>query len=392
MPEFFYLALTAEGQRTSGKVQAEDLPAAQRLLAERGWTIDEIQPLPQGASRYTTAETEELASRLTDVAQAGLPLAAGLRAAAEETDSSALRRTFRILAERLEEGVDLPTALRLPEVKAPPFLQILLNQTTSRQPVAVASELIRHYQLVGELRRSLLVAMVYPCFTLLLAILVFAAAQWFVVRRFRDFYAEMELELPASAQLLFFSAEVGPPMVLVLLLIGLVTAVTLRFGLGRARWGMLLEYVPIVGVLRKWASLAEISRQTGALARLQTPLPGALLAVGSSCCDISFRGFCQRLAERVAAGSSLSQAFRSERRAPIAMQPFLRWGEAEDRLPEALEAAGEMLEQRLQVRAELVQRLGPVMVYFTTALLVVGLLLSVLITLSVLASIMLWLS
>lgn len=58
----------------------------------------------------------------------------------------------------------------------------------------------------------------------------------------------------------------------------------------------------------------------------------------------------------------MSELFESSSRLPLAAVPLIRWGESTGRLAEALDAAGEMYEGRVELRAQLLKTILPPLV------------------------------
>src|SRR5262245_41820282 len=74
-------------------------------------------PVAAPDSPLSAAQTEAVLTRAAQIASAGMPLAAGLRAAADEADALNVGRGMRRLAAKLDQGQSLDAVLantRLP--------------------------------------------------------------------------------------------------------------------------------------------------------------------------------------------------------------------------------------------------------------------------------------
>src|SRR5689334_7011005 len=94
------------------------------------------------------ADSIELATHLAELAKAGLPLAGGLRALADELPRGRLARTCRALADKLDSGVPLEQAIGSRDMRLPAHMRALLVAgVRSGRLVEVLEQYLDHQRL-----------------------------------------------------------------------------------------------------------------------------------------------------------------------------------------------------------------------------------------------------
>ena len=176
------------GRLVSGELEADSLEAARPLVenerCERGEVaevdevdeVGEVVPARAGAAEQRGAavsadEAEQLTRQVADLSIAGLPLAAGLRAAAEEAATRRLAATLRAIAGQVEQGRSLEDALQSPGLGAPAHVSGLIRAARAAASGAGALDtLVEQQRAWTEMRREVIGALgAYPISVLAIA-------------------------------------------------------------------------------------------------------------------------------------------------------------------------------------------------------------------------------
>ncbi|MCC7084824.1 MAG: type II secretion system F family protein [Pirellulales bacterium] len=188
-------------------------------------------------------EARLLAEQLAILAQTGLPLASGLRAAAEEMPSPRLAEAMNSLAQRLEQGRSLDDVLRdSPRLLPEHMLRLIETGVRSGNLADVLSQLVEIDRSSHDLRRSVRGAIAYPLLLALLCAVLLVLLATFILPALRQVVEEFEIsDLPFSSAVLF-SLD-GKKLWLILA--AALTAVTmiffaLRVSLPPQRWRWML--------------------------------------------------------------------------------------------------------------------------------------------------------
>ncbi len=130
MPRYVYTARDAQGRQVPGEVEAPGLAEAVAKLAAQGLQAEpaELREVPASLAardRLSTAQAAELAGQVVRLTQAGLPLASGLRALAEESGRR-LAGVLRGIASHLDQGSTLEAAVALQGSRIPEPIRSLI--------------------------------------------------------------------------------------------------------------------------------------------------------------------------------------------------------------------------------------------------------------------------
>ena len=135
--------------------------------------------------------------------------------------------------------------------------------------------------------------------------------------------------------------------------------VGLKVSLRPLGWQRMLIELPLYGPTLLWRGVANWSRLLGLLVKHGVPLPEAtkLASEGIYSPVVAVDGM--RVSKMVAGGRTMAEAMSSVRNLPASMVPLVRWGETHNSLPEALDSVADMFENRVQMRALLLQSILP---------------------------------
>ena len=404
MPKYRYQATDAQGNLVSGEVEAmgpDDARgklAAQGLDAERA-KLEEIREQRFGTGRLSRDEAVELGSQLAELAKAGLPLAPGLRAMAEEIHLllrgealrflwqglltaglaplvmlpfylASLSRQRRValalngLADQLDTGMSLQDALESQGRWFPIHVRalILAGMATGRLPEAMEEFVaVEHARM--ELRRQTKLALLYPCVLMVAVFLLFLALYLFVVPQFRTIFEEFQAELPVITEVLFWTA--GPGLVVVFGLPLLTMAVLVWLTLSRGPvWARRALYaVPLVGPMWRWAGLFNFSRLMAMLLGQQVPLPNALRLAAAGLRERDLSAACREAAEELEAGRLLSECLGEFWQFPPSLRPLVAWGEQTSNVAAAFRAGAEMFDSRVRIGVAMLHAVLPPVVF-----------------------------
>ena len=358
MPKFRYQIQGDEGRSQPAEITADSEAEARRILAEKNIEPVNLTLLPQTIPALLVGEAEELAQHVATVSEANLPLATGLRAAAQEAQSRRLRSSLNYLASQLDQGISLGAALAA--TNTPEHLQRLLDSAAKGGSLSQRlNDLLEHYRTTRETWRLVTNALVYPCMILACSVFMYLIVQWIVIAPFREVYDEFELDLSSPTSLIFWWSEHGSIWLTSGLAISVVVTLLTRLVVGKARFRSILSTLPIIGPLWHWTGVAEFSRLLGAMIQERISLPEALRLTGDGLSDPQIAASCTKMAHAISAGKTLSSVISREGGLPATLGPLLHWGEQHDSIAEACQSAAELFETRARMRAALIRRVAP---------------------------------
>jgi general secretion pathway protein F len=363
MPKFHYQAVDAEGRAVSGEIEAAGPEEALGQLEARGLRLEQagLEQISEPASeptggRLSEEEAVEISREVAELAKAGLPLAPGLRALADEMPRRRLTRALRRLARRLDQGSSLEAALEAEGRRFPSHVRgLMLAGVRSGHLVEALEELVNLEVARAELRRQVWHRVAYPCLLLAMLVPLFGCLCAFIVPQFALIYKEFDAALPQLTRaVLWFGGPGGAVFFggLVCLVAAFLAVVSLR---GVAWSRRLLYAVPFIGPVWRWAGLMNLSRLMAVLLGQQVPLPEAfrLTAAGLREGDLALA--CRGAARQVEAGYSLTESVSQFWQFPPSFRPLVKWAERTSDPAEAFRAGAEMFEGRVRVSLALLE-------------------------------------
>ncbi len=369
MSLFDYQATGSDGNRVSGRIEAANSDTARRRLAEQGLTVTELSLVaevsePAAIHPLSADESEQFASHVAQFGGTGLPLEAGLRAAAAEVDNPRIARALQYLAGQLAQGMPLQAAVVAPDCPLPEHVGGLIATAsrTGRLGAALA-ELLDHQHEARTLYREVIRGFSYPLFVVSVASTVILIIMFGVSGVFQEMFTDFDLQLPLPTQLLFWWRDVGLWLLVVAVAGTVAVALLVRKIVGPAAWLRCLATMPVAGRVSFWSGLAEWTGLMGVLIHQDVPMPEALRLSAGGVRNAYVGSIASALAAEAERGSSFSEAMANNGHVPASLVPVVRWGERTGSLAEALAAIRELLSRRVRVRALVIRAVMPPVIF-----------------------------
>jgi len=317
------------------------------------------EPAAENVPVMSASTAEAVIERAAHVTAAGMPLAAGLRAAAQETDSWRLARALRSIATHLDRGRSLEDCLTS-SPRLPPHLAGLIRaarRTSDFSPML--AQWIENRRAARQHWRGVVAALAYPLFAVALACLVFLLFALLVVPPFRSMFEDFGLRLPSNTVAVLWICDAGSRLLISFALVAGIALVALRLIGGSAGWSTLMTSLPLIGPPWHWTGVAEMLRCLSLLVEQHVPLPEALRLTADGITDGYVGSQCRRLALLVEKGTSLTMSLIELRTLPVSIAPLIHWGEQHGLLADGLRSAAEMIEGRLNLRSDMLVQVVP---------------------------------
>ena len=387
MPRYRYTAIDAEGNRTSGELDATSTDEAMARLAAEQLKVESLETAASVAGdaslkRLSDQEVADLTQHIAGITRRGLPLASGLRALADELPGGSLRRLLWEISDQLDAGTSLEDALRAQGHRLPAHLQgLVMAGAGSGRLGEVLEQHVKYLNVGAELKRQIGVALAYPTVLLVVLGVLYVVISVWIVSAFKKIFMDFGVELPGVTLIMLAVADFAVeawPWVLVGLFVG-IPAIWLiaEIFLGPPGRQRLTYRIPLVGPVLRWSSLAKFSHLVGLLAESEMLLPTAIRLAGEGIRDPEIADACRGVVRDIEAGQSLSDSVVLRTRFPSDLAQILSWGEGQQSMAEAMHIAGEMFEGRARLHTTFVMAvvtpLAFIVVVWGLGLLVIGL-------------------
>lgn len=376
MKTFRYVGTEPDGTACSGEIAAASADAARKTLQDKGLKVESINEIEQPDSthdRLTPAEASEVNAQISNIVSGGLPLAEGLRAAADEFQESGLlrrillldllrgvflqrsdariRRALYKLAADVEKGESLDDALRLrsrpAEVSA-----VLQSGITSEAATIAIGEYSTYADTSAKLRNHVLFLFAYPLVALSAAIALLGVFFCFLVPPVRQILDGFDVELPAITQFVFAISDgflaFGPLTVIAGPIVATIVLV-LFFAHGHSMGNRVSRALPLLGASFRSLELSRTSHLLAVVLRHNAPIPGALRAAGLASGNTDVSTACKELAHIVEAGHTLPAVEPALPGLPLSFLQIAQSGSDRNTVADALHSLATMFEHRARV-------------------------------------------
>ncbi|MEZ5835531.1 MAG: type II secretion system F family protein [Geminicoccaceae bacterium] len=392
MPSFAYKALTANGERISGEIEAFDRKAAiQRLQADGLIPIEAeptvvrdaggmgaIQPSAR-ASQHVTTFTRELSTLL----RAGEPIERALALVIDDSGDRKLAAALGRVLGKVRSGEPFSSALAAePRQFSRLYVgMVRAGEATGRLHGALA-DVATLQEREADVRRKLVAALTYPLILTVVALASIALLMGYVVPQFTPLFANAMDKLPASTRWIIGLSSWIEENGRIAFIIGAVALlgllVTLQTGIARPLFDRLALSLPLIGTISRERATSQLARSLSTLLAGGLDLPAAIAMSREIIANSVVQESLARTLGQIRQGRRLADALKDEEFVvPIGLRLF-RTGEESGRLAELSGYLADQLETRIVNRTtRLVSLLEPLLVV-TLGLAVGGIVISVL--------------
>lgn len=381
MPTYRYEADDRDGQRKSGEVAAPSREQAIARLSSEGLSAIRILEPPilepsadeseivmaeivPAQERLSLAEAVDLSALAAGLAASGLPLDAGLKAAAMEAPSRRLSRALLSVSRHLGAGLPLDEALAAQGERWPLHVRgLVLAGLHSGRMATVLEEFVAIERHAAQLRRRVVLTLAYPA---ILTSILLAAFAFFAVAVFpalANVLDDFDVGLPPTTQIAVgFSAN---GMYVLLGNVAVVLGAWLLIWLASdvPELSSMLKAFPLLGPIARWAALSRFARMLALLLEGRLPLAESLRMAGDGARDADLASACRKAAGAIENGCSLEESLSTHAAFPRSLSPIVAWGRQAAALPEALNTAADMFEARLQSQLGLLRTAVPALTF-----------------------------
>ena len=337
---------------------------------------------PKNSKQLTTDEARQLVERLAAISDASLPLASGLRAAANEVSSPRVRSTMEQLANRFDGGASWQDVLNDQLQIWPAGLSgTILAALESGHVGDVLGRYVQQRTESRDLVMAIRGALAYPILLLVISFALFMIFSLLVMPDLQDMIQMFYLKTNGGERFMEWWSSSGAWYVLKAIPLVVLGVFVLRVSVGAARWRRMIDSIPLVGPVWHWIGVVEWSRMLSVFLGHGIPLPQAIRWASQGSSDANIRQYGLELSQGTQQGSPLSGLLESRRRMPPTLAPLVRWGEQVHNLSGALDTAAEYFEDRVRLRIALVRTIAPPVLFafiVTLVFIMIGSLLAVL--------------
>ena len=374
MTSFDYTAISSQGRRSKGRIDAVSQTAAERELGRRGFLPVAVQQRVDSKHRrgvtFVSRRTDvtDFICTLAALLHAGLSLERSLEVSAQGAAREDLRIAINATRKHVREGGRLADALADHRDFFPPVAVALMRSAEGGGQLAESMRRLASYlEAEKELRAKLISALIYPALLCTVGGATVIILVLFVLPRFAALLQDAGSDLPRSTAFLIAASRLlthtFPFLIVGAAILGIAYLLWRNTPEGQTALHAWLLRVPLVGSLRARHAVARFGHTLATLLAGGVALTQALdIAEGSS----EDAAICLQIREARSAvqrGESFSSALARSSVFPFGFIRLVQVGEETGEFETVVERAAQLLDSELSRRmARLVTLLEPTLI------------------------------
>ncbi len=358
MPQYLYEAQNVSGQLIKGSLQSPThRDAIRRLNESRLLPLKLVEQTARRSQsrRLSANQLSRLCQMLADLLESGMPLLKSLELVAGQSQVPAIAAVLADVTDKVADGSSLASAM---STYPTTFDELTCNMIRAGEEGGFLEDSLKRVATLHERRAalasSLLGALAYPAFLLVVGLVVVTGMIVFFVPKFEPLFDRLRSvgELPwSTSTLLWLSSLLRHQGLLVALVLAsgiFAVSLALRREENRLRFDRWKLQIKFLGALLTAASLSVYCRVLGTLLGNGVPMLDALKIAQGTTSNRALRQVVHQAAQKVAAGSRFSDNLVSDGLIPSEIVEVIRVGERSNRLDMVLLKIADQLEQRTQ--------------------------------------------
>ena len=357
MSAFAYAALTDNGRRKEGMIEADSPRQARQRLREQGLTpvtlIEAVARVQQHHTqrhwlqpRISTGELALLTRQLATLVAAALPIEEALKAVAQQTEKAKLSTLIAAVRSKVLEGHSLAEGMAaFPFVFDALYRAMVAAGEKSGHLDTVLNRLADYTEQRQQMKNKLLQAMIYPVILTLVAVSVIAILLATVVPKVVEQFIHMKQALPFSTRFLMGASDIvrdyGIGFLLLLALLLLVWRRWVVKPANQRRYHASILQIPVIGRVSRGLNTARFARTLSILNVSAVPLLEGMRISGNVLSNEEAKARVSAATERVREGTSLRVALEQTKLFPPMMLHMIASGERGGELDNMLARAAD---------------------------------------------------
>lgn len=376
MSTFSYKGRNRAGVVVSGKMEANDQPAAVTALRAQGilpTTIrQEMKAINLSIKFGSGIKTKDLAvftRQFATMINAGLPMVQCLEILGQQTENKALMDIINEVRLAVEGGSTLANALRKhPKLFGDLFIHMVEAGETGGVLDVILNRLAGYIEKDESLRKKVKGAMAYPTVVSTFAIMIASGIILFVIPAFEDMFASF-VKLPGPTQFLLNLSKWARKYILfVLFFVGASIAGFIwyrRTPKGQVTIDGLMLKLPIVGLLLRKVAVSKFTRTLGTLISSGVPILDALVITAKTAGNKVIQGAVMKTRSGIQEGQTIAVPLKATDVFPPMVTQMIAVGEETGALDEMLNKIADFYDEEVDTAVDaLTSMIEPLLMIF----------------------------
>jgi MSHA biogenesis protein MshG len=380
---FDYIGRDSKGRQVKGELEAANATVAAEILSQRQIIPIAIElSVAKSSGSFATTDVKELLGlssvtlddlivfcrQMYALMRSGVPILRAINGLADSTSSKQLAQALDKIAQQLEGGRTLSSALHQhPKIFAPLFVAVVhVGENTGKLDEAFA-KLAAYLEREQETRNRIKAALRYPTMVIIAIVIAMFILNIKVIPVFAGMFQRLGADLPWATQMLitssnFFQAY-WPHMIVAMLLIIWGVKQYLATEKGRFAWDKRKLKLPVVGSIIERSILSRFSHSFAIVLKAGVPMTSGLSLVADAVDNSFMKHKILKMRQGIESGESLLRTAHNSRLfTPLVLQ-MMAVGEETGRVDELLEEVADYYEREVDYElSNLTAKIEPILI------------------------------
>ena len=341
MPDFFYIALSRNGSRETGTVQAANAEAAGHQLKEQGLLPTSIEAKDthsifdsmKKVSSVSLSEKIGVVENLGIMLKAGIPISRSLQIIVRQMKNPRMKDVMSEIYNKVQSGKGLSEAMgEYPKIFSNIFVSMVRVGDMSGNLEKSLEYLSIQLHREADLKAKVKGAMIYPSVIISAMLIIGVLMSIFVLPNLTATFKDFATDLPFTTKLIIAFADFmsGHAAIVIGGMVAVIVAIIafLKTPPGQRFFDNFLLRFFMINTIVKKINLARFSRVLSSLLKSGIPIVQALEVAGESLSNIPYRELILDSARDVKYGKTLAATLgKNDRLFPPLVVQMLEVGE-----------------------------------------------------------------
>jgi len=379
MPNFAYTAIDSNGRTVHATMEADTEQLVLSKLRDQSMHCTDIKKVGKSAGLLKSSWGKKkvkpkaiviFSRQFATMIDAGIPILRCLDILTNQTKDPALRPALEQVTNDVRGGLTLNESLaKHPDV----FSKLYINMIRAAEVGGILDQILDRLaaflEYESEVRSKIKGAMMYPILVLIFSVIMLFALFTFVLPKFKEIFAGMNIKLPVVTKTLFAIGDFCQSSWWMILIGAAVAFVAFK------QWGKTpkgryqIDYMklkfPIVGEISLKMSIARFTRTFGTLISSGVPMMRSLEIVGETLNNRVLAEAIDNTRNSIREGQKLSEPLAKSGLFPNMVTCMIDVGEESGRLSDMLVKVGDFYDQEVEAIVKgLTSMIEPMLIIF----------------------------
>lgn len=351
MPTYKYEGAYASGEKVSGVVEAVSRTDAVNQIRQSCEIVLSIKEVPKSAARDPLSRLQKISAKSLSltcqqfaiILKAGLPLVQTVDLVAEQCPDKNLSALLRQVSEDVSNGWSLSYSLEQRGAKSLPvtFRETVRAGEESGDLQAAFQRMADYFERMNKTRESLLSALTYPVFVIIVAVAVIIIVMNFVIPTFSGMFTGMGVDLPFATRALISLSGFFQKYTLVLIAAIALVILLLRLYGTTEKGGPALARVqlnlPLIGNIVRMTNASQFAHTMSTLLTAGMPILQSIEVAGKTMSNLCMAKDVLDTLPGVEGGRTLGECMGYSKELPPMLVQMTSVGEATGSMESTLE-------------------------------------------------------